>query len=172
MQMRTRTSTLIGLLSIAAMVFMYACKKDGATGPIGPTGATGVANMSNSLDTVRPSAWGTGSGGIWSTGISDNNIISAAADMVLVYCSPGVALKTYHLLPFDYVVNPGDQLSNSVVDGNITLWYQSGPGGSTSTLPLGTLIIKIVVVPPAIKAAHPGTNWKNYNEVKQALNIQ
>lgn len=169
--MKKLTKTLALSISIATSVFMFSgCAKNGTNGTSGTNGTNGKngsSNISNSLNTIFSSDWKSLSTNYWYFVINNSKIINADSDAVIVYVQiPTSTVKAYIALPTTNLLANGDAIEYIFSVGKLTMYY------NFATVPTSSLNIKTVVIPPGIKVANPNTNWKNYNEVKQVLNLQ
>ncbi len=168
----------LGILAIAAIVGSCSKGDTGATGPQGPAGNNGVANINTTIYTVTSSDWSaTGSPAYtwissWTASIADNN-----TDAVLAYWS--TASSGWLALPVDNLIASQDEMTFGYDNNIVTFSYHTG---GVATLPPSsyvgytTIYFKVTVIPPALQAKYPGTNWKNASEamkipeVRAALN--
>lgn len=152
------------LIVLSASVFMLSgCAKDGAVGATGKTGnANVIANVYTSLfsDYVFNSGF-TG----WQHANYPVPSITTLASGVMVYVREGGG-QTREALPTQALFVGGDFMAYQYSLGQIQFQYLSPSNSAPSTFSF-----EVIVIPPAIKAAHPNTNWNNYNEVKQTLNL-
>jgi hypothetical protein len=142
------------------------CTKSGPPGPQGPAGYDGLnANVvgSNPFDV---SSWSYSSSNVaFSASFTDADITTAVAnhgqvEQFLFYPSDG----TWRNLP-DIV--GGTQFYSRFSQGGFEIYYANIDGTVPSNPGLQTF--RTVVIAPSQKAAHPNTNWKNYNEAMAAL---
>jgi hypothetical protein len=162
--MKNKIKQIVLALGVLVIAGLSGCSKNGATGPAGPTGN---ANVSSQLSSINFTGW-TGSANYYTYPISDAAIASSTSDAVMVYVEWTGALGDFYALPLSGAFVIGDNLSFDYVNGTLTLDYVS----ANSAAPNRTVMAKVVVIPPGMKAMHPQVNWKSYEQVKGALNLK
>lgn len=150
--MKTKTKFTCGLMSLAVVVMIGCSKpKDGAQGPQGVSGTNGTngtnGNANVKSDFIYATVWVSAGTNLYSCKISVPDISDALNDAVMLYYQPP-ASSSYFALPASSLINAGDELSFSIQNGFVTMFY------SSSKAP-GQMGFKVVVIPPAMK--------KNYN---------
>ena len=165
-------------------VFVLSCSSDGAAGPAGTNGTNGAtgANGTNGTNgtngnanvigtntfSAPPSSW-TSSGGntVWATNLIVPQITQAIVDrgIVSVFYQSGTG---WMALPNS---NPQNHYFSNYgfIEGAVGVYMIAESG---YTLTPGTTIFRVVVISASNKLANPKTNWKDYNQVKQALNLE
>lgn len=181
----------LSIITIAAIVASCSKGDTGPAGPIGSTGAAGVngsANIITNTYTVTTTHTTTDTTSLWvATGIPayhwvagfiDTNITANNVDDVVAYWSTSFG-SGWIALPNSSLINPGDNLSYRYNDDSVSFTYYTGGGAYTkypgypATSPAyGTMIFKVLVIPPALALHYPGTNWKNAAEVATLPEIQ
>lgn len=162
------TKQLLTVFAIAAAVVFYGCKgKDGApgaTGPAGTNGTNGNANVTAYHFTIYPSDWHlSGDSKYFYSEYITQTMISDNAS-VMVYSDNGSG--KYLALPFTtFDIEYYYQFASYGIEMDI----RSASGNTSFVAPTGALYFKAVVIPPALKKAHPSTNWNDYNETMKAL---
>ena len=166
-----------GLVLVIAL-FAMSCSKDGADGATGPAGANGLngTNGSNGNANVigtntfsaPPSSWTASSGNtVWSTTLVVPQITQAIVDrgIVSVFYQTG---SIWMALPTS---NPQNHYFSNFgfVLGAVGVYLVAESG---YTVTPGTTIFRVVVISPSNKIANPKTNWNDYQQVKQALNLE
>jgi hypothetical protein len=164
-------------LSIFAAILaigLYGCVgKDGAPGAQGPQGPQGNALVLSDTFSVHTGNWVVASTSLVAS-------FTATAINTAVY--NGGAVEAYYgsytslswtALPWTYPLGGGVMQSLTYSYDNTQGFFLQldNSNGTTPTAP-GSFVCKLVVIPPAIMKAHPNTNWKNYSEVKQILNLR
>ena len=154
------------ILALCSATLITSCKK-GDTGPAGPAGTNGNANVTSGTITIPPSAWA------WDATNSMNyvnmNGTSITSDIVskgavMVYISTDNA--TWSALPCTIWGNPSVSLTFSYSLNKVQI-QASNTNSTINTF--NTLYAKIVVIAASQKAAHPNTDWKDYNQVMAVL---
>lgn len=164
------TKKVIATLFVACTLIITSCKK-GDTGPAGDKGATGSTGNANVVSSsLTASAWSYVSPS-WEMTFTypaiTQNILDRGA--VLVYVQQGL---NYYQLPYTtYLSSTYSRTYNfvhyiggmkvSLTDSDLT--QPNNPG---------SLTFKVVVIAASQRMAHPNVNWKNYNEVKQVLDLK
>jgi len=181
----------LSILAITAIIVSCSKGDTGPAGPVGATGATGlngVANIVTSTYTVitihtpsdTSSSWvSTGSPTYhWIAGFIDTNITSNNLDAVYAYWCTNLGTG-WVALPNPSLINQGDNLSFRYNDDSVSFTYYTGgapytkyPGYPATSPAYGTLIFKVVIIPPALALSHPETNWKNAAEVALLPEVQ
>jgi hypothetical protein len=169
-----------GLVLVIALLAM-SCSKDGSDGAIGATGATG-ANGSNGTNgtngnanvigtntvSVPPSSWTSSAGNtVWITTLSAVAITQTIVDRgtVSVFFQSG---SGWIALPYS---NPQNHyFTNFGFALGVVQLAISTESGYVLNSP-GTNVFRVVVISPSNKMANPSTNWNDYQQVKQALNL-
>lgn len=169
--MKKVKTSLFGALTIAGLLFMSGCSKDGATGPAGPIGNANVQTLAFSIPS---SNWTVNPNYFWEIDAVYQSTDFDFNGAVLCYYS--VDNNTWQLLPWTSDGNsPYFEMlfSYNQQTGLFGLeWTNITPGSNAVPAPPATSYFKIVGIPPALKAAHPNVNYKTYNEVKQAFNLK
>jgi hypothetical protein len=159
-------------LIILSTALITGCKKKTVTGPQGDTGAQGQqgaqgnANVTNTTFTI--SSWTASGVGYASNYLSLPNLDSTAFVSGVVMSYFMQSSSSFYPLPFTdgyYTIQPeyGFQWMRVYLYNN---------DHSVPSSPTGSAIIRVVIIPPAIKRQHPNINYQNYNEVKVAFNLK
>ena len=164
-----KTIKYLSILAIAA-IFASCSKGDtGATGPQGPQGVAGlngVANINTSIYTVT--VWNNPVANTWTSTYAEPDITDNNNDAIEVYWNTTLG-SGWFTLPVTSLIAGGDELTYGFTDNSITFTYY---GGSDPSLTISPIYFKVTVIPPAIKAKHPNTNWKNAAEVALLPEVQ
>lgn len=160
------------------------CSKDGEAGPAGAAGANGI-NGTNGTNGINGNAnvvgsapfstaatnWGSAAGGAqWTATLSgQTSITQSVVDRGIVsvfrrYTSNGNT--EWSPLPD---TNTNINISFNYGLGYITFFAQSTNGVAIPNP--GIITFRYVVITPTNRMANPNTDWKNYKEVKRALNL-
>lgn len=168
-------TSIVMFIALIAM----SCSKDGATGPAGPAGANGIngtngnANvLGSSTFTTTTSNWVSGGGGVYWTAnltgassITQNIVDKGIVSVFRMYTINGVT--QWSPLPD---TNINQNLSFSYGVGTISFLMQST--NAVAIANPGSITLRYVVISPSNKMANPNTDWKDYNQVKEALHLQ
>jgi hypothetical protein len=167
-----------GLFLVVAL-FAMSCSKDGAVGPAGPAGANGIngingtngnANVIGTNTVSVPSSSWTSSGGntVWTTTLTASAITQTIVDrgMVSVFFQSG---SGWIALPYSNPQNHYFTVYGFALGSvQISITTESG---YVLTSP-GSNVFRIVVISPSNKIANPNIDWKDYNQVKEALHLR
>ena len=180
--------------SIMAMSgLFYSCSK-GDTGPPGPPGAQGTSGINGSANIISTtytvttsivskdteSSWvATGSPTYhWVAGFIDTNIAISSLDVVLAYWSTGYGAD-WNALPAAPLINNGDNMNYRYNNDSISFTYYTGgapytkyPGYPATSPAFGTILFKVLIVPPGLALNRPNINWKNASEAASLPEIQ
>ncbi len=183
--MKTISKLALLIIGISAISSITGCSKDGTIGPAGPKGIPGIANIStDSFHVIGPWVKGTlfnGNSAYLFTA-TDSAITPSviAGGLVQLYLSPEYGKvgngQNGNWVPLPYTVN-GYIWNYEFSPYQITVFIDSINGTLPNTNPYSNptypngATFKVVCVPPAAKAKHPTTNYKNYAEVKQTFNL-
>jgi hypothetical protein len=153
-----------------SLIFIGACKK----GDTGSPGKDGNANVAS--HTFSTNSWLNNSSRYYQDytipELTSDNINTASVE---VYFS--TTANNWVALPYTYVSSPNNYFMGFIStinkvevtwDCNSTFSSGSDPNNVFGT----TVQIKIVVIPPAQRKAHPNVNHHNYTEVKAAYNLK
>jgi hypothetical protein len=174
-----KTLKLSIFAAIVAVALSGCAGKDGADGAPGAQGPAGNANVSSIVFTVKSTDWATAGASIiasYNVSIIDPNTVNNGAVEAYYF---DATTSQWAALPWTY----------NTVTANVTqtmeysYWYDNTvPSGvlqlqlsnSDGTIPAApsNFSIKVVAIPVPVMKAHPNTNWKNYSEVKQVLNLR
>jgi hypothetical protein len=163
--MKIKIKAITAILLIA--ITITNCKK-GDTGPAGKDGVNGNANVVSS--SVTSSNWAFVSPA-WEMTLTypaiTQNILDKGA--VLVYVQSG---SNYYQLPYTFY--PANTYSRSYTFVHYIGGLKVFVTDSDLTQPTnpGSLTFKVVVIAASQRLANPNINWKNYTEVKEALNLK
>ena len=135
------------------------------TGPQGPQGATGNANVIGE-DAFTISAW-SHVGNTYVADFSDGNITADVREhgVVEIYKWYSGTGGGWTNLPD---INAGASTVFNFSTGGFSISVFNIDGSPTA-FP-GDILVRVVIIPRALREAHPNTNWKNYNEAMQVLN--
>lgn len=172
--MKTKIKIISSALCYIVLLSFASCVKGdkGDMGPIGNDGKNGVANISTTSFVVGN--WSIPNGNVCFSQLTVPAITSSVLSngAVQVFMS-GDGGATYAALPLITVQNYSMQFEISY--NQVTLyWVYSGSG--TMVNPYfyfgGTMLFKVVVIPPAIIKQHPNIDLNNYSEVKATFNLK
>lgn len=161
-------------MAMAAISFT-ACKK-GDTGPQGPqgvagtngtNGTNGVANITSNVVTINASDWVNGGGGFYYSDFTSTRVTNDVINGGMVCMFHGGDAGVWVAMPYqDLGINYGFNIYN----GGFRIFCYTTSGATISFT--GSMSYKVVVIPPAMRAANPGTNWKDYNQVMAVMAAQ
>ena len=164
-----QTAKAITTFIVVCGLIFSSCKK-GDTGPAGKNGTNGkdgVANISSKNYYLSPSSWSAISSGRYQITEFDSDIADATTDGIEVFVSvSGLNNGAYFGLPTTSFFNPSDNLGYSYLNGTINLIY------FYSSAPTYYITLKVVVIPPSQRKAHPNVNHHNYEEVKATYGLK
>jgi hypothetical protein len=156
------------IMLAGGLLILNSCTKTGPPGPQGaqgPQGPQGNANVIGS-DPFNVTNWTySTSENAYYASFSDPDITAADADRGIVEIFLKYSDGTWRNLP-DIVGNSQFYFRYSA--GGFEIYYGT-VNGTTPSNPGGPWTFRTVIVDPSNKAAHPNTNWKNYNEAVAAL---
>lgn len=174
------TCKIISTIALSVVIALSGCVKgdkgpkgdtgaQGAQGATGPQGNQGNANVQSATFTVSASSWVISPPSYYATinySAITQSIVNTGA--VLVYWSNGSG--GYSQLPLTYYPTASYSRNMEPVsyNGGVNIWVYDSD--LTQTIAPGTQVYKIVVI--ASNYMKPGVNHDNYNEVKQAYNLQ
>lgn len=173
--MKTLKFTLAAVL-IAAM--FTACTKEGPVGPAGPAGATGPQGPSGVTGTYatfpsNPSDWSP-SGSFLIAGYNATIIdqyVDANGVVMAYFQTSAMGTNQWAPLPDTYPIsNTVEQTLTYNYDINTFTLQMQNSDGTVPAAP-AAFTVKVVVIPTAVIKQHPNTNWKDYNVVKQIMNL-
>ena len=166
-----KTAKMLSMFALACGLLFTNCAKDGATGPAGPAGPAGANGNANVVSsTITSSNW-TYNSPSWEITFTYPAITQDIIDKgaVLVYLKNGTA---YTQLPLTFYQSSSYSTSLEVSNflGGVKIFWTD----SDLTQPInpGSWTFKIVVIAASGKMANPNVNYKDYNAVKQAFNLQ
>lgn len=157
-------------------IITISCSKDGATGPAGEQGAPGINGNANVVgyspfSTISSNWTSVNSGTVWianltgASSITQNVVDYGIVSVFRKYTSNGVT--EWSPLPD---TNGNINISFNYGVGYITFYTQSTNFAAISNP--GAITFRYVVITPSNKMANPHTNWKDYNQVKEALHLK
>lgn len=158
------------LIAIFAMALVFTNCKKGDTGPAGQDGTNGNANVTSV--TLTTSSWAWNSSQKWRYATWNNvSILNTSVindGVVMLYQLVGT--NSYVQLPITqnqgaYAEHDWFEYSPNTISVYIENSDLSDPNPSPFTY-------KLVCIPKSAKMANPNVNWKNYTEVKNALNLK
>jgi hypothetical protein len=158
-------------IALIALVGLTACKKnkDCTPGAMGATGKTGNANVETFIVNTDASSWTLNVIDYSQNATATVDQINASvmnSGTVNVFMGDGTG-TSWVALPLAYSMN---QWNYSYANSQIK-FFETLSNGNAPPNP-GILQFKIVVIPPAVKAANPNLNYNNYDEVKAKFNLQ
>lgn len=167
-----KTKVTAAILIMAAS--LVGCSKSdtpgpqGPTGPAGPQGPAGNANIiASGIYSSTANNWGyNGTSGQYYTNLIDSDITAAVINSgaVMVYMVNSDGSNT--ALPYS---NSNGYYSNYVLQLYAAQVQVGLTNGGTPANP-GNKQYRVVIIPSALRKAHPKTNWQNYNEVQALMN--
>ena len=154
---------LMMLMGISTVMINGCAGKDGAPGAQGPSGN---ANVTTFNQTAAPGNWQADgySGWLCTFNVTGFNPTLGANE---VYFSTDNS--NWFALPL--TVSSDETIAYGFNSSSLTI-NCTMIGTTPLNHPTNTWYFKIVNIPPAIKKLNQNTNWKNYSEVKTALNLQ
>jgi hypothetical protein len=166
--------TLITALLLSTMIFLNSCKKDDDTA-YQPAGNYGNANLVSSQNFVLNDwtvVWNDGANYVYTSTIAWPSITQDILDngVIMAYWKSS---DQWIALPYSYAANGFSDSRSFVVglgDVKIELMGYSSTGPNPASYYVGETV-RIVAVSAKVVAAHPNTNWSNYNEVQQVLQL-
>lgn len=182
---------LTSVLGLALLVFIYACKGPqgdvgpagpqgvvgaaGATGPQGTSGMSGITGMVTSpwSATVGPKTWTQDPTDktYFYLGFKLSSITQAVIDRGLVMVYARFADDPTTAYPLPNVFDDGVESFVPYMDGKDG-WLQISQDYIKGTTPDNSISqYRWVIIPPQPGGRMPAIDWKNYNEVKKALNL-
>jgi hypothetical protein len=150
-----------------ALVLFTGCKKGdkGDTGPAGINGTNGIdgnANVKASTYSLNASNWGfDGANKVSYANLINNNITSDIVSTGTVSVFVTGTSGQWIALPWTYWDSPSITYNYGYSLGQVTMQNQKTDGSYFAPI----ISAKVVVISASQKAAHPKTNWKDYNEV-------
>lgn len=166
----------IGLATLLCLTLttFSSCKKaeKGEDGPIGLTGATGPAgnaNVENYSVDVNPGDWSYNS--LYKRWYYKyyTSVNSNSAVLAYVMSGSGKQAIPYHEhSPVDIEFG----MATDLFLATPYIEFQYTNVNSFTTAPTSTRNFYLVVIPPAMIAAHPETDFKNYEEVKATFHLK
>lgn len=181
--MKSKIKSILSAFMMIGTLLLSSCAKDGETGPTGATGAAGAdgnANVKSYKFTVTNSQWNILATTSWQYVYNCSAITQDILDngMVMVYWDANNLTVAY---PTNYVPTPitpyqinSRQLTssfqlNALGNGTVTVGIYDNSGVAIPAQ--SDTKFKVVVVDGTARKANPGMNWSNYNEVKQAFDL-
>lgn len=169
-----KTFLKTGLFLMVALLAM-SCSQDGAIGPAGPAGANGTngtngtngnANVIGS-NTVIISSWTSySSGSLWASGLTASGITQSIVDKGIVSVFIQTSAGAWTAMP--YTIGSNSWFYDFGV-GFVNI-YKTNTNAAVIASP-GSQTIRIVIISASNKTANPKTDWKDYKQVKKALNL-
>ena len=150
------------ILATLALGFIITsnCTKQGPIGPQGPVGQRGADGNANviSSDEITVNTW-TSVSGSYKADFAYAEITANVADRGVVEIYRKYSDGSWTNLPD---INNGVSYAFNFLPGSFTLWVTSVTGLTAVANP-GLQVFRVVCIPASVKAAHPNTNWKDYN---------
>lgn len=155
------------LLLTGFAALFTACHKDDDSGYV-TVGSNNNTVMVSTV-TVNPGDWTQNNGGaVWSCSVSNNNVNLYGG--VEVFLQDNSSSDSWWALPF---VNANFTYYFKVTpDASIITFYVAYVNNTTTFTITNSMTYKVVAIPPSARIAHPGVNWKNYNEIKKTFKIK
>lgn len=157
--------SIISAVLLTAAVFS-SCKKD--PGPAGPAGPAGNANVIHYSVTVAPWQWSYDA--FYSHWDYQYSCTADNESAVLMYVMGGngkQAMPWYNSfsnVQYDFATNLFATPSH--------IEFQYTNFTSNTTAPTSDEYFYVVIIPPAIRAAHPDLDYSNYEEVKRTFSLR
>jgi hypothetical protein len=169
--MKKQLKSMGVLLLAISMVILSGCKKgeDGAPGKDGSANVTAYTYSISSWDYTSPAYYKS----LSIPELTSQNINTASVQVYL-----GTTSNTWRAIPFSqYNSGAADYLmgfETTIGSVKVTWIYDSSlSSGSDPNTYFGTTCqFKVVIIPPAMIAANPGVDLKNYEEVKRIFNVK
>jgi hypothetical protein len=154
-------------------VFVLSCSSDGAAGPAGTNGTNGSNGTNGNANvigtnTVTISNWtASNNNSLWYSTLTASGITQAIVDKGTVSVFENDGASGWLAIPYTF--------------GNISCTFGFGVGfiniyyTNTNLAAItnpGATTYRCVIISASNKMANPKTNWKDYNQVKQALNLE
>lgn len=161
-----RTLKQIGFIMLMGVstLMINGCKKDDDSN-LQPKGNYGNANETTSNITIASGDWQVDGANGWQhtfNAIGFNPTVGANEVFLSSDNTNWVALPV--------TLSANQEIAYSFNSSSLTI-DDAMIGTTPLNLPTNTMYIKIVSITPAMKKLNPNTNWKNYSEVKTALNL-
>lgn len=153
--------SFIGILAITS------CKKKTVTGPTGATGAQGATGNANvisrtfTITTWTPSGYTYASDYLYLPELDSAVFVSGSVMTYMMNSS------SFYPLP----LTDGTFMFEAEYGLNYAQLFIFNMDHSPFSSSPSPVIVRIVIIPPAVKKLHPTINYKDYNEVKQALQL-
>jgi hypothetical protein len=173
------TSVAFAALALTLGLTFTSCKKGdtgpagdkGATGNTGATGATGNANVTSI--TLNANSWTWDGVEYWRsatwTGVSQLTSAVVNSGAVMLYQNDGNGY--FAALPITANISATVQEHDFFIysTNTISVFIENSDLSDPNPPPFS---YKLVCIPPAIIKSNPKLDLKNYNEVKQVLNLK
>ena len=155
------------LITTVVALMIGGCAKDGETGPAGPAGPAGTNGNANVIGTnsVNISSW-TWNAPFYNATISANGITQDIVDRGMIEVFRSYGADGWTNLPDILGIN---STTFTYKVGEVKLWNSNSDFTHPSYPAHATY--RFVIISASNRIAHPNTNWKNYSEVKKALNL-
>ena len=171
--MKTPTLKTLAMGITAVMILTTSCTKEGPVGPQGPAGINGTngsSNVSSFTANTTTSSWGVNASHSYELDASFS-VPAITADVVnngtiQVFIGDGTG-NQWSAMPFSLTgVEFNYTYSLQTIIFQVTQSNMNPPNNP------GTQQFKIVVIPSAMRKAHPNVNYHNYEEVKKVFNLK
>lgn len=182
--MRKAMSLLSYTLSVAVVLFLASCGKDGDTGPAGPAGAAGPAGPAGAAGAAGPAGAPGTANVIYSNWIDTTTWFynSPAPGDTSYFADINAAKLTVDILnggEIKVYINLGDPTDPFVLplpynDGNvfIDVAFQINTISLGSNIDLSGFPFRYVLIPGGTPArAAKAVDWNNYSEVQKYLGL-
>lgn len=153
---------------------LFGCVKGpkGDTGPAGTNGTNGIdgnADVHGYVANITPTNWGwDATNKISYTDIVVSGITADIVSRGSVNVFMSTTTGSWFALPYTYIGSPTITYNYAYIAGRLSVFAQN-----TDLTPVApSMQVKVVVISAAQKAAHPKTNWKDYNQVMQVVSEQ
>ena len=150
------------LLIITTEIFSGCSGKDGAPGATGPAGN---ANVKNYDLTIKPGDWKYNAS--YQEWYYDYPCSANSQSAVLGYVMSGNGKQS---LPYVFTLgNCRYTMATNLFTSSPYIEFQFTNFTSATTAPTSDEFFYLVIIPPAMKKAHPNTDWNNYAEVMKVI---
>jgi len=167
-----KLKTILMLTALISLT-VISCKK-GDTGPIGPAGTNGTngtngnANVTNFNITIHTYDWTYAS--TYSEFHYNYYVSGDFESAVLGYVMSG---NGEQVLPYvSNVLHNRLTLSSNLSSSTPFVQFQWTNLTTTTTAPTSDYMVRLVIIPPAVRIANPNVNYNDYNAVKKAFNLK
>ncbi len=168
-----KTTIKILSLSLLAIFVITSCKKKTEVGPQGPQGSQGIQGETGNANvvstyTIALTSWSLAPG---SYAYSSEDVNLPKLDSAAYY--GGTIISYYYASTTMSTMPYSDGVCTFMPEYSIgsmrVLFYFNNH--STPFSP-GGAIVRVVIIPPAVKLQYPGFDFSNYSKVKETFNLK